>query len=642
MVGEITLSAAPHLFAQLAQDRGFGASELGQSALIELLVTLIDAIDSGDAGSARQCVFACPPAVCAAARDVLLAAYFPDQCIDVAQLQDAPALCLVLLTAASGEATEARALLDQILHHARGAAFTLEAGLVRSTLGATDPFHAKLIIWDLDDTLWSGTLAEGDAVVLNATRAELVRSFNRHGVVSALCSKNDPGAARAALERFDLWDAFVFPRIAFMPKGEAVKQLIADMQLRPANVLFVDDNPHNLHEVAAAVPGIRVVDATASECDPLLHQLLDDNRHVTKSRVDEYRALQAKVDERAQSTLSNAAFLQSSGIQAVVTRWMDNLDFVERVEELINRSNQLNYTGSRVTEGSLAEQIMDIRHHDTRCIFVWDKYGDYGLVGFAMVDPATSRLRHFVFSCRIMHMGIEQFLLDKLGERYALDLGGLTKPLPDRSETAVTEACFLDPAIRERILARAGTRDRAPVRLRLMCDCQSGGILHYSRFADEAEFDNMPRLFSLPMMLGDAWRDQLYPPCLVYTPATDYLDWRWSDTGGVLDEAVYADCVERFCDFVATGDRKMLVLLPPTNASEDKYAPLVHPSRSFTRHRGIAFNAMWESMATKHAPRIECVQLSAVLPEREMLDANHYLPQALQRMAGIVDDWYAR
>lgn len=642
IVAEITLAAAPQVFAQLAQDSEFGTSVHGQTALVDLLVLLIDTIDAADPESARQCIFACPPTVCATARDMLLAAYFPDRPFDIAALNDAAMLCLVLLTAASGGTTEARALLDEAAGDARGAAFGIEANRLRSALFPNDRFEAKLIIWDLDDTLWSGTLAEGDAVELNRTRADLIRSFNQHGLVSSLCSKNDPATARAALERFGLWDAFVFPRIAFAPKGEAVKQLIADMRLRPANVLFVDDNPHNLHEVAAAVPGIRIVDATSPDCDALLHRILDESRHVTKSRVAEYRALQAKIDDRAQSLLSNATFLQNSGIQAVVTRWMDNLDFVERIEELINRSNQLNYTGSRIAEGSLAEQIMDIRHHDTRCIFVWDKYGDYGLVGFAMVDPATSMLRHFVFSCRIMHMGIEHFLLDKLGERYALDLGMLCKPLPERGENAIAEASFLEPKIRERILARAAARDRAHVRLRLMCDCQSGGILHYSRFAGEAEFDNMPRLFSLPMMLGDAWHDQFYPSRLVYTPATDYLDWRWSDTGGVFDDTVYADCAERFCHFVATSGRKLLVLLPPTDAADDKYAPLVHPSRTFVRGRGITFNAIWEAMAAKYPTKIECVRLSGILPQSELLDANHYLPRALQRMAGVVDNWYAR
>ena len=57
----------------------------------------------------------------------------------------------------------------------------------------------KVVIWDLDDTLWRGTLAEGDAVELFENRAEMVRTLNNRGIVSAICSKNDYQTAMALL-----------------------------------------------------------------------------------------------------------------------------------------------------------------------------------------------------------------------------------------------------------------------------------------------------------------------------------------------------------------------------------------------------------------------------------------------------------
>jgi FkbH-like protein len=125
----------------------------------------------------------------------------------------------------------------------------------------------KLIIWDLDDTLWSGTLADGDAVQLHRHRAELIRAFNARGVVSSICSKNDFATAEAKLRALGLWDEFVFPHIAFTPKPEAIRAIIADMQLRPADVLFVDDNPVNLREVAHAIPDIQLLEITLSDAD---------------------------------------------------------------------------------------------------------------------------------------------------------------------------------------------------------------------------------------------------------------------------------------------------------------------------------------------------------------------------------------
>ena len=62
----------------------------------------------------------------------------------------------------------------------------------------------KLVIWDLDDTLWSGTLAEGDDISLHAERAALVRALNAHGVLSSICSKNDPAVAQAKLVELGL------------------------------------------------------------------------------------------------------------------------------------------------------------------------------------------------------------------------------------------------------------------------------------------------------------------------------------------------------------------------------------------------------------------------------------------------------
>ncbi len=90
-----------------------------------------------------------------------------------------------------------------------------------------------------------------------------------------------------------------------------IRQMIADMRLRPANVLFIDDNPHNLHEVADTVPGIHVIDATSPECDLLLKQILDDNTHVEKSRVADYRLIETKIAERGDNALSDEAFLMA-------------------------------------------------------------------------------------------------------------------------------------------------------------------------------------------------------------------------------------------------------------------------------------------------------------------------------------------
>jgi hypothetical protein len=85
-----------------------------------------------------------------------------------------------------------------------------------------------------------------------------------------------------------------------------------------------------------------------------------------------------------------------------------------RIEELINRSNQLNFTKRRVTPDELVRLFGDPAY---RCgsISVSDRFGDYGLSGFFALDTHSRRLRHFLFSCRILQMGVEAALYQRLG-----------------------------------------------------------------------------------------------------------------------------------------------------------------------------------------------------------------------------------
>ena len=73
--------------------------------------------------------------------------------------------------------------------------------------------------------------------------------LTNHGVINSISSKNDYFEAKEKLEDLKVWDYFVFPSIEWKPKGPLVKNLISNMQLRPENCLFIDDNISNLKEV---------------------------------------------------------------------------------------------------------------------------------------------------------------------------------------------------------------------------------------------------------------------------------------------------------------------------------------------------------------------------------------------------------
>jgi len=497
----------------------------------------------------------------------------------------------------------------------------------------------KLIIWDLDDTLWQGTLADGDKVILHQHRADMIRQFNQHGIVSAICSKNNFATAHQILENFHLWDEFVFPRIAFQPKGNTIKQLIEDMQLRPMNALFIDDNPHHLNEVKKLLPEIHVLDATQVECDQVLQQILHENQHVRKNRVEEYRILQTKVDDRQQQTVSNEDFLRSCRIHVAYAFRMDMLDFTDRIAELVNRSNQLNYTQSRLEPHSIVEKIINVAHYNTWSLFVWDRYGYYGLVGFIMVARTKiPKLIHFVFSCRIMHMGIEQEALAVILNMYPnLDTSAMILPMRDMPVDWITRLELQDPIVRQRILIKEKPQLKPNVAIRIMLNCQSGGLAHFSKYRDDIDFDNAPRMFSLPQILNGEHENQHYPTALVYGAATDYADSLWPQPLLATLAEHFSQCVEKFCHFISAKNCKMLVILPPENLPDNQYN--IRKNIDYTRARTIQFNTVWRTI-TKNFSSITLLELSEFATAEEVYDVAHYYAGFLQKISHRIDTWH--
>ncbi len=287
----------------------------------------------------------------------------------------------------------------------------------------------KLVVWDLDDTLWTGTLSEGP-VVLDPATADLVRALNRRGIVNSICSKNDAGAVRDRLEQVDLWEEFVFASVDWSAKGARVARMIEDAQLRPENVLFIDDLAINREEVRHEAPGIQTAGPEIIGRLASLPQLAGkDDRGLT--RLHQYRMLEQKLVDRQATTSSNEAFLRSCDIHAVLSS--DTAKEVDRLFELVHRTNQLNFTKRRPTRPEFEAMLADPRYR-TGYLQVRDRYGEYGICGFYSLDRSDGSLIDFLFSCRILNMGVEQWLYSQLGRPPLVSVGEVASTLEGEVE----------------------------------------------------------------------------------------------------------------------------------------------------------------------------------------------------------------
>jgi FkbH-like protein len=275
----------------------------------------------------------------------------------------------------------------------------------------------RMVIWDLDETFWKGTLAESD-IEFVPSNAAIVCTLAARGIISSIASKNNHDAARRILEREGIWEYFVFPSISFEPKGQRVAKIIGNAGLRAQNVLFVDDNVMNLEEARHFNKGIMV--AHPAELIPIMldHPCLAGKADPKLKRLKQYQLLQRKIIDQQSTDLSNEEFLRSSGIS--ISFDFDIEANFERIVDLINRANQLNYTKKRLKTSEELEAFRSSFNNygvSAACISCQDKYGDYGVIGFFMLKRNRKQfeLIHFVFSCRTMNMGIEQFVYERLG-----------------------------------------------------------------------------------------------------------------------------------------------------------------------------------------------------------------------------------
>ena len=159
----------------------------------------------------------------------------------------------------------------------------------------------KVVIWDLDNTLWHGILTEDEPENLRLRDGvvEIIRTLDSRGVVNSVVSKNDFEAAWDRVKAFGLDDYFVFSRIGWAPKGQAVKEVIEDFNVGEDTVVFIDDSAFERFEVKSVNPHVRVMDVSdtakileAPEFNPPVTDESAQRRHYYRNeeRRQQFRA----------------------------------------------------------------------------------------------------------------------------------------------------------------------------------------------------------------------------------------------------------------------------------------------------------------------------------------------------------------
>ena len=265
----------------------------------------------------------------------------------------------------------------------------------------------KIIIWDLDETFWEGIFSEEEIKPISEN-IQLVKDLTDFGIVNSVCSKNDKEPTEKKLDELGVGDYFVFNSIDWNPKGQKINKTLKDMGLRAENTLFIDDNHLNLEE--AKFFNENIMTAMPDEIPNLIKWCGEQEKSdLNHKRLNQYKILEEKAKEKEQIG-SNEEFLLSSNIKVEIKNDCENQ--IDRLSEMIMRTNQLNFTKNRMEKEELVKLLSE-DGVEAGYVSAKDRFGDYGIIGMYVVK--NNELVHFLFSCRTIGMGIEQYVYAKLG-----------------------------------------------------------------------------------------------------------------------------------------------------------------------------------------------------------------------------------
>jgi FkbH-like protein len=300
-----------------------------------------------------------------------------------------------------------------------------------------NPMPRKGLITDLDDTLWGGVLGEvgvdgvswslDQQTHMHALYQQFLASLASAGTLIAVASKNDPVLVNKAFARKDLFISkdSIFPfEVHWNRKSDSVRRILQDWNISPDAVIFIDDSPMEVAEVKAAFPEMECVIFPKENFRAiwdLLRKLRNDFGKALLSEEDTLRLETLRNSKVVRQSLASASnsdeFLKNVDARVVFASLKHRDD--PRALELVNKTNQFNLNGKRLTEGEWSKYLAD-PSAIALLIAYTDKFGPLGKISVLLGRLTDERIYVdcWVMSCRAFSRRIEHQCVKYLFAKY--------------------------------------------------------------------------------------------------------------------------------------------------------------------------------------------------------------------------------
>jgi FkbH-like protein len=310
----------------------------------------------------------------------------------------------------------------------------LYADHVARTIAAIRGRSAKVLVLDLDNTVWGGVIGddglEGIQVAQGDARGEahlalqrLALDLRQRGIVIAVSSKNTDEVAREPFEKHPEMllrlDHIAVFQANWNDKATNLQAIADELSLGLDSMVFVDDNPVERGLVRKLLPQVHVPELPE---DPAYYA-----RTVAAAGYFEATAFASEDLKRAGFYQDNAkrASLQKQlgGVDAYLASLDMTITFQPfdatgraRIVQLINKSNQYNLTTRRYTDPEVAEAENDPEVF-TLQVRLADIFGDNGMISVVICRPGGAgvwEIDTWLMSCRVLGRKVEHMVLREI------------------------------------------------------------------------------------------------------------------------------------------------------------------------------------------------------------------------------------
>ena len=277
----------------------------------------------------------------------------------------------------------------------------------------------KILVWDGDETLWTGTAIEVgvDGVKLPDSQYKLCEELFNRGVVQSIASFNRLEDVEAILHRLGLSNFFLIPQAEFGGRSKADMLTTIKDSLgisKYSDIVFVDDNQHNLAEVNTLLP--EVITALPEDMAFVVNQYFtkDSYTEEDRNRVRMYRAEVLRKESGMAFGNDKIAFLHSLGLQATLSK--PTLEQMPRVVQLVERANKLAAKNQCMWDSGDLSSMLTANIDNLVILSATDMFGDYGISGVLMHCDGNIDL--LIISCRLQGKGLGSAFIGTIINQY--------------------------------------------------------------------------------------------------------------------------------------------------------------------------------------------------------------------------------